>query len=68
VLESERAAAEAAMQPADAVSAIAEVAPAAAIQKPATKVAAKAAARVKRRPERVHIAKRPVRKLRKARA
>ena len=70
VLESERAAAEAAMQPADAVAAIAQPAAAiaAAIQKPATKVAGKAAARVKRRPERVHIAKRPVRKLRKARA
>ena len=68
VLESERAAAEAAMQPADAVAAIAEAAPAAALQKPATKVAGKAAARVKRRPERVHITKRPVRKLRKARA
>ncbi len=68
VLESERAAAEAAMQPADAVAAIAEPAPAAVLQKPATKVAGKAAARVKRRPERVHITKRPVRKLRKARA
>ena len=72
VLESERAAAEAAMPPAAAVAAIAEPAPAAAIaaaiQKPATKVAGKAAARVKRRPERVHIAKRPVSKLRKARA
>ena len=72
VLESERAAAEAAMQPADAVAATAEAAPAAAtaaaLQKPATKVAGKAAARVKRRPERVHIAKRPVSKLRKARA
>src|SRR5271167_4635355 len=70
--ESARAAAEAAMQPAEGVGAIAEAAPAAAIaaaiQKPATKVAGKAAARVKRRPERVHIAKRPVRKLRKARA
>src|SRR5208283_5105920 len=70
VLESERAAAEAALQPADAVAAIAAPAAAiaAAIQKPATKVAGKAAARFKRRPERVHIAKRPVRKLRKARA
>jgi hypothetical protein len=39
------------------------------MQKPATKVAGKAAARVKRRPERVRIAKRAsARKLRKARA
>jgi Arc/MetJ-type ribon-helix-helix transcriptional regulator len=71
VLESERAAAEAAMQPADAVAAIAQPAAAiaAAIQKPATKVAGKAAARVKRRPERVRVAKRAsARKLRKARA
>ena len=67
VLEAERAAAEAAMQPAAAVAVAA--APAAAIQKPATKVAGKAAAaRVKRRPERVRNAKRSERKLRKARA
>jgi len=68
VLEAERAAAEAAMPPA-AVAAVAApaiaAAPAAAIQKPA----AKAAARVKRRPERVRIAKRAsAHKLRKARA
>ena len=73
VLEAERAAAEAATQPAMAVAAIAApavaAAPAAAMQKPATKVAAKAAARVKRRPERVRIAKRAsAHKLRKARA
>jgi len=68
VLEAERAAAEAAMQPAGAAPAIA-AAPAAAMQAPATKVAGKAAARVKRRPERVRIAKRAsARKLRKARA
>jgi len=71
VLEAERAAAEAAMQPA-AVAAVAApiaAAPAAAIQKPATKVAGKAAARVKRRPERVRVAKRAsAHKLRKARA
>jgi hypothetical protein len=74
VLEAERAAAEAALQPAGAIAAIAApavaVATAAAMQKPATKVAGKAAAaRVKRRPERVRIAKRAsARKLRKARA
>ena len=73
VLEAERAASEAAMQPAVAVAAIAApaiaAAPAAAMQKPATKVAGKAAARVKRRPERVRIAKRAsAHKLRKARA
>jgi hypothetical protein len=66
VLEAERAAAEAAMQPSAAV-AIA-TAPVDAIQKPATKVASKSAARVKRRPERVRNAKRSARKLRKARA
>ena len=67
VLEAERAAAEAAMQPAAAVAVAA--APADAIQKPATKVVGKAAAaRVKRRPERVRNAKRSARKLRKARA
>ena len=65
VLEAERAAAEAAAQPA---APVAPAADAATIQKPATKVAAKAAARVKRRPERVRIAKRSARKLRKARA
>ena len=73
VLEAERAASEAAMQPAVTVAAVAApavaVAPAAAMQKPATKVAGKAAARVKRRPERVRIAKRAsAHKLRKARA
>ena len=68
VLEAERAAAEAALQPAGSVAAIAAAAPAAALQKPATKVAGKAAARVKRRPERVRIAKRASGKLRKARA
>ena len=73
VLEAERAAAEGALQPAEAVAAAAApavaAASAAAIQKPATKVAGKAAARVKRRPERVRIAKRAsARKLRKARA
>ena len=75
VLEAERAAAEAALLPAGTVAAIAAPAPiaaatAAAIQKPATKVAGKtAAARGKRRPERVRIAKRAsARKLRKARA
>jgi len=73
VLEAERAAAEAALLPAGAVVAVAApavaVATAAAIQKPATKVAGKAAARIKRRPERVRIAKRAsARKLRKARA
>ena len=68
VLEAERAAAEAAMQPAGAAPAVA-AAPAAAMQAPATKVAGKAAARDKRRPERVRIAKRSsARKLRKARA
>jgi hypothetical protein len=75
VLEAERAAAEAALQPAAvgdaalaAPAAIVAAAPAAAMQKPATKVAGKAAARVKRRPERVRIAKRSSGKLRKARA
>ena len=69
VLEAERAAAEAAMQPAAAGRAPAAAASASAMQKPATKVAGKAAARVKRRPERVRIAKRAsARKLRKARA
>jgi hypothetical protein len=73
VLEAERAASEAAMQPAVAVAAIAApavaAATAAAMQKPATKVAGTAAARVKRRPERVRIAKRAsAHKLRKARA
>ncbi len=72
VLEAERAAAEAALQPAGAVAAIAApaAAVAAAMQKPGTKVAGKAAAaRVKRRPERVRVAKRAsARKLRKARA
>jgi hypothetical protein len=74
VLEAERAAAAAAQQPAGAVAAIAApavaAADAAAMQKPATKVAGKAAAaRVKRRPERVRVAKRAsARKLRKARA
>jgi hypothetical protein len=70
VLEAERAAAEAAMQPA-AGAAIAGPPAAAAtpvMQKPATKVAAKMAVRVKRRPERVRIAKRSSGKLRKARA
>jgi hypothetical protein len=66
-LEAERAASEAAMQPV-AGAAVAAPAAAAAIQKPATKVAGKAAARVKRRPERVHVAKRSSGKLRKARA
>jgi len=73
VLEAERAAAEAALQPAGSVAAIAAppvvAATAVAMQKPATKVAGKAAARVKRRPERVRVAKRAsARKLRKARA
>ena len=71
VLEAERAAAEAAMQPAGvapAPVAAAAASAAVAIQKPATKVAGKAAARVKRRPERVRNAKRSARKLRKARA
>jgi hypothetical protein len=67
MIEAERAAAEAAMpQPSAApVPAIA-----AAIEKPATKVAGKTAARVKpHRPERVRVAKRAsTRKLRKARA
>ena len=63
VLEAERAVAEAAAQPA-AVAA----APGAATQEPATKVAGKAPARVKRRPERVRLAKRSSGKLRKARA
>ena len=67
VLEAERAAGEAALAPV-APAPVVAAASAAAIQKPATKVAGKAAARVKRRPERVHIAKRPVSKLRKARA
>ena len=64
-LEAERAAAEAAMQPAAAALPAAQ-AVAVAIQKP-TKVAAKPA-HGKRRPERVRIAKRSARKLRKARA
>lgn len=73
VLEAERAAAEAGMEPAVADAAIAApavaVATAPAMQQPATKVADKAAARVKRRPERVRIAKRAsAHKLRKARA
>ena len=73
VLEAERAAAEAALQPAGSVAAIAApvvaAATAATMQKPATKVAGKAAARVKRRPERVRIAKHAsAHKLRKARA
>ena len=74
VLEAERAASEAAMQPAVAVAAIAApavaAAPAAAMQKPATKLAGKtAAARGKRRPERVRVAKHAsAHKLRKARA
>ena len=74
VLEAERAAAEAALQPAGSVAAsaapAAAAANAAAMQKPATKVAGKAAAaRGKRRPERVRVAKRAsARKLRKARA
>ena len=68
VLEAERSASEAAMQPVAAAPAVVS-ATAPAIQKPATKVAGKAAERVKRRPERVRIAKRaPARKLRKARA
>jgi hypothetical protein len=66
VLEAERAAAEAAMQPAVAAPPAA-AAPAVVVHKPATKVAAKAA-HVKRRPERVRIAKRSAGKLRKARA
>jgi hypothetical protein len=70
VLEAERAAAEGALAPALAAPAPIAAASAAAIQKPATKVAGKAsAARVKRRPERARIAKRAsARKLRKARA
>jgi hypothetical protein len=74
VLEAERASAEAALQPAGSIAAaaapVAAAANAAAMQKPATKVADKAvAARVKRRPERVRVAKRAsARKLRKARA
>jgi len=52
VLEAERAAAEAALAPV-APAPVVAAASAAAIQKPATKVAGKAAARVKRRPERV---------------
>ena len=67
VLEAERAAAEAALAPV-APAPVVAAASAAAIQKPATKVAGKAAARVKRRPERVRIAKRASGKLRKARA
>jgi hypothetical protein len=67
VLEAERAAAEAARAPV-APAPVVAAASAAAIQKPATKVAGKAAARVKRRPERVRIAKRASGKLRKARA
>jgi hypothetical protein len=73
VLEAERAAAEAALLPEGAVAAIAApdaAATAAAMQKPATKVAGKtAAARGKRRPERVRVAKHAsAHKLRKARA
>jgi hypothetical protein len=73
VLEAERAASEAALQPAGVAAIAAQpvaAATAAAMQKPATKVAGKAAAaRVKRRPERVRVAKRTsTRKLRKARA
>jgi hypothetical protein len=70
VLEAERAAAEAAMQPAAGAAIAAPPAAAATpvMQKPATKVAAKVAVRVKRRPERVRIAKRSSGKLRKARA
>jgi len=53
VLESERAAAEAAMQPADDVAAIAAAAPAAAtaaaLQKPATKVAGKESTKIRER-------------------
>jgi hypothetical protein len=67
VLEAERAAAVAALAPV-APAPVVAAASAAAIQKPATKVAGKAAARVKRRPERVRIAKRASGKLRKARA
>ena len=65
MLEAERAASEAAMQPA-AVPPV----PAVAIEKPAAKVAGKPAARIKpRRPEHVRVAKRAsARKLRKARA
>jgi len=67
VLEAERAASEAAIQPAAVAAVAAPIA--AAIQKPATKVAGEAAARVKRRPERVRVAKRAsAHKLRKARA
>jgi len=67
-LEAERAAAEPSAEPAAALAPAAAAAPAvvAAIQKP-RKVAAKPV-RVKRRPERVRIAKRSARKLRKARA
>jgi hypothetical protein len=67
VLEAEHAAAEAALAPV-APAPVVAAASAVAIQKPATKVAGKAAARVKRRPERVRIAKRASGKLRKARA
>ncbi len=81
-LEAERAAAEAATQPAAVMQPAPAVQPAAAavalpaarepvvaaaIQKKPAKVAAKPA-RAKRRPERVRIAKRSARKLRKARA
>lgn len=71
-LEAERAAAEPAMQPAAAAAPAAAPAAhvpavAAAVQKPA-KVAAKPARGKRRRPERVRIAKRSARKLRKARA
>ena len=72
VLEAERAGTEAAAQPGEAVAAVAAPAIAAAsapaIQKPAAKVAGKAVPRGKRRPERVRVAKRSARKLRKARA
>jgi hypothetical protein len=66
VLEAERAAAEAAMQPSASSAPAAPVA--AAMQATTTKVAGKAAAHIKRRPERVRVAKRTAHKLRKARA
>jgi hypothetical protein len=75
VLEAERTAAEAALQPAAGDAAIAAApmvaaaaAPAVARPKPPTNGAGQTAARVKRRPERVRIAKRSSGKLRKARA
>ena len=69
MLEAERAASEAAMQPATSAPAVAAT-PAVAIVKPATKVADKPSARIKpRRPEHVRVAKRTsARKLRNARA